>query len=283
MIAILGATGKTGRYLVTRLCDDGHDVTAIGRSAARLEAIDPRARAAIADIDERATLGRALAGADAVVSCAHARFTEAVLAALPVSCQRLVLTGSTRRFTTLPDPAADTVRAGEAAFLASGVAGVMLHPSMIYGAPDDRNVNRLLRLVRRYTVLPLPNGGRHLVQPVFVDDVVAALAAAVARPEAPGPSIVVAGPAPISYADMLRACAAALDRRVTILPVPTALLVAGVRTAAAVGFKVPFDAAEIRRATENKRFDVEPLKHRLGITPRPFVEGIRLKLERGWA
>ena len=282
MIAILGATGKTGRYLVTRLCDEGHDVTAIGRSAARLAAIDPRARAAIADIDDPATLGAALAGADAIVSCAHARFTEAVLAVLPASCQRLVLTGSTRCFSSLPDPAADMVRAGEAAFLASGVKGVMLHPSMIYGAPDDRNVNRLLRLVRCYTVIPLPNGGRHLVQPVFVDDVVAALAAAITRPEAPGPSIVVAGPAPISYADMLRACAAALDRRVTILPVPTALLSAGARTAAAMGIKIPFDAAEIRRAAEDKRFDVGPLASRLGVTPRPFDEGLHLKLERGW-
>jgi len=282
MIVVLGATGKTGRYLVTRLCDEGHDVTAIGRSAARLEAIDPRAHTAVADIDQPATLGAALDGAEFIVSCAHARYTAAVLAVLPVSCQRLVLTGSTRCFSTLPDPAADAVRAGEAAFLASGVAGVMLHPSMIYGAPDDRNVNRLLRLVRRYTVIPLPNGGRHLVQPVFVDDVVAALAAAITRPEAPGPSIVVAGPAPISYADMLRACAVALDRRVTILPVPTALLVAGARTAVAVGFKIPFDAAEIRRATEDKRFDVEPLANRLGITPRSFDEGLRLKLERGW-
>ena len=282
MIVVLGATGKTGRYLVTRLCDEGHDVTAIGRSAARLEAVDPRAHTTIADIDQPATLGAALDGAEFIVSCAHARYTAAVLAVLPVSCQRLVLTGSTRCFSTLPDPAADAVRAGEAAFLASGVAGVMLHPSMIYGAPDDRNVNRLLRLVRRYTVIPLPNGGRHLVQPVFVDDVVAALAAAITRPEAPGQSIVVAGPAPFSYADMLRACAVALDRRVTILPVPTALLVAGARTAVAVGFKIPFDAAEIRRATEDKRFDVEPLANRLGITPRSFDEGLRLKLERGW-
>lgn len=50
----------------------------------------------------------------------------------------------------------------------------------------------------------------------------------------------------------------------------------------AVGFKIPFDAAEIRRATEDKRFDVGPLENRLGITPRPFDEGLRLKLERGW-
>ena len=117
---------------------------------------------------------------------------------------------------------------------------------------------------------------------MFIDDAVAALVAAIARPEAPGPSVVVAGPEPISYADMVRACATVLDRRVTILPVPAALLVAGARAATAVGFKTPFSADEIMRATEDNRFDVGPLETRLGVTPRPFDEGLRLKLERGW-
>jgi hypothetical protein len=45
---------------------------------------------------------------------------------------------------------------------------------------------------------------------------------------------------------------------------------------------VPVNAAEFARSTENKAFDIGPLRTRLGIVPRPFVEGLRLKLERGW-
>lgn len=282
MFAVLGATGKTGRYLVERLCADGHDVLAIGRSRARLEALGDGCRHALADFDHPVSVAKALAGARRVLSCAHARYTGVLLDCLPPRCERLVLTGSTRRFTALPDPAADAVRAAETLFLSSGVAGVMLHPSMIYGAPDDRNINRLLRLVRSTRFLPLPNGGRNLVQPVFVDDMVAAYAAAAIEPAAPGPSIVVAGPAPISYADMARACAAALGRPITVVPVPGRLLRAGAGAAAALGIETPFDAAEIRRATEDKSFDISALESRLGVTPRPFEEGLRLKIERGW-
>jgi uncharacterized protein YbjT (DUF2867 family) len=282
MITVLGATGKTGRYLVARLCEEGHAVTAAGRAPDRLDRVDARARRAVTDLDHPETLRTALNGASRIVSCAHARFTATVLAHLPATCERLVLTGSTRRFTAIADPAADAVRAGEAAFLASGVPGVMLHPSMIYGAPDDRNVNRLLRLLRYVPVVPLPDGGRHWVQPVFVDDVVDALVAAVTGPDAPGPPIIVAGPEPISYADMVRACARALGRSVAIVPVPLSLLVGGVRLAAGLGMHLPFDAAEIRRATEDKSFDVSQMRTRLGVTPRPFDEGLRLKLERGW-
>ena len=287
IVAVLGASGKTGRYVAARLAREGHHVVAVGRSAERLERIDAPVERRVADLDEPQTVAAALVKAEAVVSLAHARFAATVLGALPLSCRRVVLTGSTRKFTALPDPAADAVRAGEAAFLASGKAGVMLHPSMIYGAPDDRNVNRLLRLFRGWphwlpVVVPLPGGGRHLVQPVFVDDVVEAFAAAVARPDAVGASIVVAGPAPISYAAFVRACAAAAGRSVAFLPVPTALLIAIAGLMGALGVRPPFGAAELRRAAETKRFDVTDLRARLGVVPRAFDEGLKLKIARGW-
>ena len=287
IVAVLGASGKTGRYVAARLLRDGHRVVAIGRSAVRLSRIAAPVELRLADLEDPSSVRAALAGAEIVVSLAHARFAATVLASLPASCRRVILTGSTRKFTALPDAAADAVRAGEAAFVASGRPGLMLHPSMIYGAPDDRNVNRLLRLFRRWprwlpAVVPLPDGGRHMVQPVFVDDVVEAFAAAVARPDAVGASIVVAGPEPISYGEFVRACAAAVGRRARILAVPSGILIVVARAMAAIGLRPPFDAAELRRAAETKRFDMAELRTRLGVTPRPFAEGLRLKIERGW-
>ena len=290
-IAVLGATGKTGRFLVSRLCDDGHDVVAIGRDAGRLAAVDSRAAPAVADLLQADTVAPALAGCERVASLAHARFISALLAVLPEGCDRVVVTGSLRGRTALEDAAADEVRAGEAAFLdfqrTSGRDGVLLHPSMIYGAPEDRSVGRILRLIGRWpgvlpVMLPLPDGGRHTAQPVFVDDVVAAMAAALTRPEAPGPPIYVAGPDPITYADMVRHCAAAIGRRAHIVPIPGALLAGMVRIARMTGISLPVDAAEVRRAAEDKRVNVTDMALRLGVNPMPFEKGLRLKVERGW-
>ena len=77
-----------------------------------------------------------------MVSCAHARHTPAILAAAP-ELAALVLLGSTRKFTRWPDAHGNGVLAGEAALLASGRSGVMLHPTMIYGAQGEDNVQRL--------------------------------------------------------------------------------------------------------------------------------------------
>ncbi len=286
-IAILGATGKTGRYLVAELCERGHSLTAIGRSEVRLARLDPRAARIVADLERIDSIAGALKGVEAVVSLAHARHTGAVLASLPKSCRRVVLTGSTRRFTSLPDPAGDQIRAAEEAFGAADRAGVMLHPSMIYGAPDDRNVNRILRYLRRWpkwlpVPVPLPAGGRRTVQPVFVDDVVAAFVGALTRPSAPGAPVVVAGPEPMRYAEMIQTCARALGRRAVILPLPLWLGIAAASILRMIGVRGAPKPAELRRTGEDKAFDVAPLKKRLGVRPRAFAEGLRIKIERGW-
>ena len=133
--------------------------------------------ARIADLTDAPALRAALADATHVVSTAHARFAPAVIAAAPPSA-RLVFLGSTRRYSRWPDAHGDGVRAGEAAFLASGRPGVMLHPTMIYGAEGEDNVQRLAALLRRLPFDPLPGGGTALVQPIHQDDVTACLLAA---------------------------------------------------------------------------------------------------------
>jgi len=257
-------------------------VTAVGREAARLDALDPRARRAVADLEAPESVRAALADAERVLSLAHARHAAVVLASLPEGCERVVLTGSVRKDSAFADSAAAAVRAAEAAFAQSGRPGVMLHPAMIYGAPDDRNVNRLLRLIRRWPgwlplALPLPGGGRHTVQPVFVDDMAAAAVGALVRAEAPGPPVVVAGPAPMAYREMVRACARALDRRAWIVPAPVWLLRLFARL-----LPLPVSGAELARAGEDKAYDVADMTTRLGVTPRSFEAGLALKLERGW-
>ena len=120
-----------------------------------------------------------------------------------------MLLGSTRKFTRWPDAHGNGVLAGEAALLGSGRSGVMLHPTMIYGAQGEDNVQRLASLLRRLPVMPLPGGGRFLVQPIHQSDVTRCIRAALARRWDGPDSLVIAGPEPVRYADFVRAVATA--------------------------------------------------------------------------
>jgi len=118
------------------------------------------------------------------------------------------------------------------------------------------------------------------VQPVFVDDMVAAVVGAIERPEAEGPPVIVAGPRAITYREMVERCAAALGRRIVVIPLPLSLIKSGLGLASRIGLKVPFSALELTRATENKAFDVSPLAERLGVRPRAFEDGLATVLAR---
>jgi nucleoside-diphosphate-sugar epimerase len=282
-VAVIGATGRTGRRVVARLCERGHAVTALGASAAKLAALDRRCVGHVVDLADEpagaAALRPRLADAEVVVSCAHAKFTGAILGGVADASARLVLMGSVRRYLAIPDRDGAEIADAERRFYAAGRPGVMLHASMIFGAPDDGNVSRVLGLIARWPralpiVLPLPDGGRRLVQPILIDDVADAVVAAVERPASDGPPLVLAGPEALRYRDMIGCCAAALGRRARVLPVPLGLIAGAVSLAARLGVALPLSAAELRRAGEDKRFDVAPMIARLGVQPLGFAAGL---------
>jgi len=238
-------------------------------AAARI-ALVPR----IAHLEDPAALRAALVDATQVVSTAHARYAAMVIAAAPPNA-RLVFLGSTRRFTRFPDEHGNGVIAGEAAFLASGRAGVMLHPTMIYGAQGEDNVQRLASLLRRVPVLPLPNGGAALVQPIHQDDVTRAVLAALDRNWEGPNTIVIAGPRAIPYADFVRAIARAAGIKAPrIMPCPAAPLITLARLTRLLPFLPNVRTAEIRRLLEDKAFDIGPMRTLLGVTPMPLEAGL---------
>jgi len=275
-IALLGATGRTGRLAVAGFCAAGYRVTAIGRSPDKLALIDDRAERHAVAMADRARLAPLLAEVDAIIACNHAQYTADLLAALPARDIPLILMGSVRRYLPIPDPDGALIAQAEADFRASGRSGIMLHASMIYGAPEDGNVGRLRDFLRRLPplmLLPLPDGGRHMVQPIHVADVVRCLIAAVEK-RVSAPPLILAGPRPFTYAEMIQQVARSVGRRVLILPVPVGLLVAIAGLAGRIGLRLPFKAAELRRAGADKKFDITPMRQILGVEPTDFPAGL---------
>ena len=67
-VAILGASGKTGKPLIEQALAGGHEVIAIARSAEKISFDDPRIVKRQADAYDAASVIAALEGADAVIT-----------------------------------------------------------------------------------------------------------------------------------------------------------------------------------------------------------------------
>jgi uncharacterized protein YbjT (DUF2867 family) len=272
-IHVIGASGRSGAALAQVL---GPRTVPVVRDAAAWAALgfDPRPR--IADLNDPPSMIRALGDATHIVSCAHARHTALVVAAAPANA-RLVLLGSTRKFTRWPDDHGNGVLAGEAALLSSGRSGVMLHPTMIYGAQGEDNVRRLAALMRKVPVLPLPNGGRSLVQPIHQSDVTRAILAALDHAWSGPQSMIVAGPEPMAYRDFIWAVATASGAPPPrVIAVPAGPLIALAPLTRLIPGLPTIAPEEIRRLLEDKAFDTGPMRTVLGVTPIPLAEGLAL-------
>jgi nucleoside-diphosphate-sugar epimerase len=272
-VHVIGATGRTGAALCRALAERGRKVVPVIRNPTKWAATGLPGQPVIAPADDPAALRQALERAEVVVSTAHASYAAAILAAAPTA--HLVLLGSTRRFSQVDDDHGRGVRAGEAALLNSGRPGVMLHPSMIYGGPDDGTVRRLAALLHRSRILPLPGGGRSLVQPIHRGDVIRAIIAAIDY-RCSGPhAMVIAGPVPLPYAAFARAVAAALALPAPlIMPIPLAPLLVLARLATRIPGLPQVGPEEIRRLTEDKDFPISDMVDRLGVTPISLNEGL---------
>lgn len=290
-IHVIGASGRSGAALCRALLSAGQTVIPVVRDAGRLP--DDIARACppprlINLEDDTTAISAALQDARHIVNTAHARHTATILAAAPPQATLIGL-GSTRKFSRWADTHGDGVIAGEQALLSCGRSGMMLHPTMIYGAAGEDNVQRLARLLRFLPIVPLPENGRALVQPIYQEDVTRSLLAAVRKAIAgelttPRP-VVIAGPRPMPYREFVAAISKAAGLRARpVLSVPAGVLMTLAPMMAHMPFLPDIGRDEIRRLMEDKAFDITPMREELGVTPLPLEKGLsRLFRDRGQA
>jgi len=89
---------------------------------------------------------------------------------------------------------------GEALITGSGIAHVVLQPSLLFGEGDDFFPRLAFSLL--FPVVPVPGDGKARFQPVHVDDIAQALLAAVQRREIVGVHQI-GGAEPVTYDEML--------------------------------------------------------------------------------
>lgn len=226
-ILVTGSTGFVGRHLVPRLVDAGHDVTAMTRHPARYRG----AGSAVAgDIDDPASLARAVAGQDVayylVHSLASTDFAERDragakafgLAAAHAGVEQVVYLGG------LGDERDDLSahlrsRREVEHVLASAVPTTVLRAGIIIG---DGSISwEILRqLVVRLPAMVTPRWVDTRTQPIALDDALIYLVGVAGRPEAIGETYEIGGPEALTYRSMLQTVARMTGRHRFIVPVP---------------------------------------------------------------
>ena len=279
-ILVTGGSGFLGGYVLREAARRGHRTVALARSAAAAAAVTALGALPVTgDLDDADSLTNAFRAKryDVLVNLASLGFghaptivTEAEIAGIP----RAVFVSTTAVTTTLAARTKRVRLAAEQRIRASRLEWTILRPTMIYGDPGDRNLSRLLPLLCRAPVLPVPGGG-HLQQPVHAADVADAVLAAAERPPAAGHTYDVAGPEPITFSELLRTSASVVASRTRFVPVPLSPIVAAARGYEWLSRNPRIRVEQLRRLAEDKAFAIDDAVRDLDYAPRPFADGIR--------
>jgi nucleoside-diphosphate-sugar epimerase len=279
-VVLTGGSGFLGSHAIPLLVAQGHSVAALARSDSAADRVRQLgAEPVVGDLDDAASVSRGFeeARAGALVNIASLGFGHApviVGAAEGAGIRRAIFVSTTAIATKL-NAQSKTVRlAAEATIHASGLDWTILRPTMIYGTPADRNMARLLRLLRRSPVVPVPGRGDTLQQPVHVADAAAAVVAALGSDVTIKRTYDIAGPEPLTFRQIIETAAAAVDRTPRIVRLPLGIAIAATRQYEKRVARPRLRAEQLERLAEDKAFDISPARLDLGYTPRSFAQGM---------
>lgn len=292
-ILLTGGTGVIGEGIVPQLIDNGHEIRLLSRGADEAarewpHGVEPYA----ADVSKPATLEGAADGCDVVV-----HVTGIVEEDPPeITYQRINVDG-TRNII------AEAERAGVARFIYVSSLGVergqseyhnskrqaeeivrqfngqwmILRPGNVYG-PGDEVISKLLKMVRALPVMPVIDTGNQPFQPIWYQDLGAAIARAVDSREHDGSVFELTGGATTTTNDLLDKLAAITDRNPIRLPIPSFVASIGASVAETMGVPLPINQSKIDMLIEGNVID-PPEKNALtrvfGISPTPLDKALR--------
>lgn len=228
-VTLLGATGFVGQRILRDLIQQGIHVEAVSRQPRPVD-MPPSISWTQADLNDPDSVAR-IPWTETVISTVFISMTAQVVELWPSGVvHRLVAFSSTSALTKIDSSesvdreVSAQLQDGETLLRQLYPSVTILRPTMIYGGPGDRNVERVARQLRRIPIFPLVGKGMGLRQPVHADDLAVAAVSAAKSPNTHAKTYNLAGAETLSFRQMIKRIgeANAITVRFVSLPQPIA-------------------------------------------------------------
>lgn len=292
-IVITGAAGLVGQNLVILLREMGYTaLVAIDKQSnnlALLRQLNPSVKAIEADLAQPGSWADEVHGADAVVML-HAQIgglDPAAYVRNNVEATDLVVEAVKRHkvpwvvhvSSSVVNSAANddytrTKKTQESRFLASGVSGCVLRPTLMYGWFDPKHFGWLARFMEKVPVFPIPGHGRYMRQPLYNRDFCRAIAWCLEhRPQ--GAIYDLVGQDRIDYVEIIRAIRCIKGLRTPMVHIPKWLFAFLLHMYGLFTRQPPFTAAQLKALTAGDDFKGVDIRATFGFEPTPVDQGLK--------
>jgi uncharacterized protein YbjT (DUF2867 family) len=285
VILLTGATGNVGSALLRRLTADGQRVRCLVRDPRRLGPERVRVQIALGDLSDPGSFRNAMRGVKTVIHVAAAirdqprgsieelngvAVYRLVRAAERAGAERFIFFSAIGASQHAPMRFFRAKALAEQAVEESSVRSTIFAPSIVY-SPDDYWIGLMERLTWLPAV-PISGSGQARYQPIWAEDVVDCVMAALERDGDGAGRYELAGPETLTYDDVARIVLRSLDRRRRLLHVPLPLVHSGLRAVkAAMGAASPvtWDEVQLMEAPMTSATGTADAES-LGVKPLPM-------------
>ena len=173
-----------------------------------------------------------------------------------------------------------TKRTGEDLVNRSGIPHTILRPPLMFGTFDSKYLGWLTRFMKKLPLFyPIPGSGRHMRQPLYVEDFARIIARLVERNAPENKIYNIIGRERIDFIDLMRIIAEERGMRRVFVPIPIPVFIQLVRVYGLLnhvaGKKPMFIPDELRRLIAGDDFPVTNWWDEFNVSYTPFRTAVR--------
>jgi len=272
-IIILGASSLIARWLVKRLTQTGFNGQCFSRKQIHIDKADTFTWN---PLDKKLPIN--LIPESIVVSLLPLWLLPLLLPQLH-DCQQLIVFSTTSIFSKKDSPnpeerkLVNLIQTAEKTIIQTAtvkkIPWTILRPTLIYDGRYDQNITAIAKFIQRWKILPVASPANGLRQPVHADDVAAAVVSAIKNPASYNRSFNIGGGEILTYRQMVQRVFQAMEKPVTILPLPPKAILATCWLLNNLTSAGP-NAAMFQRMNQDLAYDFTNARQDLNYKPRPF-------------
>lgn len=296
MLLITGATGYIGRHLVARLVAQGERPRCLVRNEQRASSILPADKVELVqgDTTQPITLTEAVRDIETIV---HAAFITAdhkespgyhyeqtnvegtahlIKAAQQTGVKRIIEMSG---LGTKPDEPGSYMQgrylAEKMLMESNDLDWTIIQPSVLFGK-DAPFIKALSELIQSAPVVPLIGGGKTMLQPIYVEDVITVILKVLAEPERTSSKIyTIGGPEYYSFREIIDLLLRAMKKKRPKVYAPMPLVRLGAAAMEAVLPKPPLTKAAMTLFTFDNTTELNSVERDFGFSPISFAQYLK--------
>jgi nucleoside-diphosphate-sugar epimerase len=285
MVLLIGATSFLGPSIMARLFKEGHDVSCLlapGSNCGNLVKIAKEMKKDIllisGDLKDRSTIKEAVKNADKaiyLVDLANPGLLKNFLSVVKrTHLRRIIFISRTTVLLPINSKVKKNMLESEAIITHSNLDYTILRPSMIYGVKDDQNFSKMVRFIRKWGFFLTFGTGENLIQPVFIDDIVWAVAKVLDDNITYKKIYDLPGREPLRYNTMLDIIKARTGKNFIVLRFPIRLSRSIVSIHSRLSKNPLLNPGQIERMSIDKVYSYQQANEDFGFSPVSFKRGI---------